>query len=80
LREIALRLYNVFEEALPAPHLRMVTSAKRKLLDLGALSASMSGSGSAVFGLFESADTAESAFSSLKEKGVECYLTKPSYA
>jgi len=77
LRGIARRLYNVFEEVLSPQQQRMVNSAKRKLLDRGAIGASMSGSGAAVFGLFDDITAARAAFTSLKEKGVECYLTRP---
>jgi 4-diphosphocytidyl-2-C-methyl-D-erythritol kinase len=50
---------------------------KRKLIEEGAVSSLMSGSGSAVFGLFESKERATKAFSQLrKEEEVEAFLVR----
>lgn len=49
---------NDFEPSVFAVH-PAIESAKKQLLDAGAIYASMSGSGSALFGLFESEDAAE---------------------
>lgn len=49
---------NDFETSVFAAH-PAIKSAKEQLLDAGAIYASMSGSGSALFGLFESEDAAE---------------------
>jgi 4-diphosphocytidyl-2-C-methyl-D-erythritol kinase len=47
-------LYNVFEDVLPAQHAAEISEIKTKLIDAGALGAIMTGTGSAVFGVFES--------------------------
>lgn len=57
---------NLFEEAV---QLSEVAEIEREMLECGALSAVMTGSGSAVFGLFEAADKAELCAEKLKDKG-----------
>ena len=78
LAGVAHRLYNVFEEALPKKQAEMVAEMKGKLLDSGALGASMSGTGSAVFGLFATMGLARAAAHQLREQGMTCYLTRTS--
>ena len=51
LRECTMRMYNVFEE-LDDRRLRTVKEIKSSMLDFGALGAVMTGTGSAVFGVF----------------------------
>lgn len=63
---IAHRLYNVFEDVLPRQY-REVMEIKHRLLTLGAMAASMTGSGPTVFGLFEDRDTAEEAADTMKK-------------
>ena len=60
LREICRRMYNVFEDV-PDRRMRTVREIKGVLLDHGALSAMMTGTGSAVFGVFEDEAAAERA-------------------
>lgn len=60
LREICRRMYNVFEDV-PDRRMRTVGEIKGVLLDHGALSAMMTGTGSAVFGVFEDEAAAERA-------------------
>ena len=60
LRGIARRMYNVFEDALPR-RFGAIGELKSRLLDLGALGAVMSGTGSAVFGIFETPADAQRA-------------------
>ena len=60
LEGIAAKLCNVFEELLP-PQYNEVFVIKERLLTLGALNASMSGSGPTVFGIFRSQEAAERA-------------------
>lgn len=55
-----------------------VRQVKERLLEEGALFASLSGSGSAVFGLFDRQDAAEKAMLAFGEKGRAC-LTPPSF-
>lgn len=57
-------LYNVFEELYGDPR---IAGIKRELISAGALGASMTGSGSAVFGIFETLDEAENAL-----KKIDC--------
>ncbi len=51
LRETAIRMYNVFEET-DDHRMRTIAEIKHVLLDYGALGAVMTGTGSAVFGVF----------------------------
>jgi len=54
LHHAARYLYNVFEDVLPPQYATEIASIRERLLDAGALGAVMTGTGSAVFGLFES--------------------------
>lgn len=54
------RMYNVFEDV-PDRRMRTIRAAKGALLDCGALGAIMTGTGSAVFGIFRDAEKAEQA-------------------
>lgn len=66
-------LGNIFE--LPAFYLYPeVKALKDQLLQAGAGAALMSGSGSAVYGLFETEESAKKAFESLKDSKAKCYL------
>lgn len=66
---------NVLEE--PATARRpLITKALEELTELGALHARMSGSGSAVFGLFEDEQAAKKAADVLKEKYSECFACR----
>lgn len=53
--------FNVFEQALPGAERRTVEAVKGALLDAGALGAAMTGTGSAVFGIFRDAGQARRA-------------------
>ncbi len=74
LSGILRRVYNVFEEVLTEKH-DEVFYIKDRLLDLGALSACMTGSGPTVFGLFTDRRLAEAAAAALKEEYQQTYLT-----
>lgn len=76
-RGVAQRVYNVFEDALPPHRLRTVRELKRRLIDAGALGAAMTGTGSAVFGLFPDEATAKAAHASLSGIWRDCFLTLP---
>lgn len=52
LRGVSSRMFNVFEDVLP-PTMSKVADIKSLLLDKGALGAVMTGTGSAVFGIFD---------------------------
>ena len=63
LDALCRRMYNVFEDV-PDRRMRTIRAAKGALLDCGALGALMTGTGSAVFGVFrdrKAADTARAA-------------------
>lgn len=76
LEGAAARLGNVFEEVLPEEYQEVFT-IKRRLLELGALNAAMSGSGPTVFGIFRQQETAERAAEVLRETYAQTYLAKP---
>ncbi len=64
LEGIAHRVYNVFEDVLPRRYAE-VFSIKSDLLGLGAMAASMTGSGPAVFGIFREQESAAQAAEAL---------------
>ena len=72
----ARRMYNVFEDVLDRRQ-RDILSIKCRLLDLGAVGAAMTGTGSAVFGVFSDEDAARTAHASLSAQYRECWLTRP---
>ena len=63
---ICRRMYNVFEDV-DDRRMRTVCSVKGALLDCGALGAVMTGTGSAVFGVFRDRAAAESACTTMKK-------------
>lgn len=73
---VARRLYNVFEDALPERCAAKVNQVKHVLIQHGALGAAMSGTGSAVFGLFEKQEEARSAYEELLTLYPETFLTQ----
>ena len=64
LDALCRRMYNVFEDV-PDRRMRTIRAAKGALLDCGALGALMTGTGSAVFGVFRDAEKAEAACAAL---------------
>ena len=76
LPSLARRMYNVFEDVLPR-RCAAVLEIKRKLLELGALGAVMTGTGSAVFGLFDDDDAAHRAQETLHAEYRDCFLARP---
>ena len=73
--KLARRMYNVFEDVLTHRE-GEIAAIKSRLLDGGALGAVMSGTGSAVFGLFADADSAAYAKRRLARDYAECFLTE----
>ena len=73
---MARRMYNVFEDVLPR-HCGEIAVIKNTLLDAGALGAVMSGTGSAVFGVFGDTRGAEAAWSVLRRERRECCIAWP---
>lgn len=77
LSGVARRLFNVFEDVLPRNY-GDIPLIKSELLSCGALGAAMTGTGSAVFGLFADETAARKACDRLRPQYAECYLTRPS--
>ena len=77
LEGVARRCFNVFEAALARRPAALVAETKNALLDLGALGACMSGTGSAVFGLFRDRAAASGAAAALKGRGSTCFVCGP---
>jgi 4-diphosphocytidyl-2-C-methyl-D-erythritol kinase len=67
-------MYNVFEDVLTRG-VRDIAEIKYVMLDNGALGAVMTGSGPAVFGIFDDEGCALGAYERLKSSYKECYLT-----
>ena len=67
LAHLCRRMYNVFEE-LDDRRLRTVQEIKGSLLDYGALSAVMTGTGSAVFGVFRPGEAPDAAVDALRKE------------
>lgn len=66
---------NSFESLVSADH-PQIKEMKDAMLDSGALGAAMTGSGSAVFGIFDSFDMAAISSMSLMERGYRTYLSR----
>ena len=72
---VARRMYNVFEDVLPRGKFE-IAEIKSKMLDFGALGSVMTGSGPAVFGVFDNKENATTAYQQLKEDYDECFLSE----
>ena len=71
LGNVCRRMYNVFEDV-DDRRMRTVSAIKSSLLDYGALGAVMTGTGSAVFGVFSGEAAAEEAARALKKEYAFC--------
>ena len=76
LREMAIRMYNVFEDV-DDRRIRSIAEIKGVLLDHGALGAVMTGTGSAVFGLFREEEKARSCCEALGNNYSFCRMAVP---
>jgi len=76
LNAVCRRMYNVFED-LPDRRMRTVSQIKGTLLDHGALGAMMTGTGSAVFGVFGEPEAAERAREALRQDYRFCVCARP---
>jgi len=76
LTEVCRRMYNVFEDVRDR-RLRTVAEIRSRLLDHGALSAMMTGTGSAVFGVFEEEASARKAARDLGGEYRFCCVAQP---
>lgn len=77
LKGVADCVGNVFETALEPEERREIDGVKETLLRLGALVAGMSGSGPAVFGLFDPETEAAGAMEELRAKYAQVFLAEP---
>ncbi len=77
LEALAGLLCNVFEEVLPPAEAGAVAEIRTALRNLGALNASMSGSGPTVFGLFPTRAAAERAAGALQSRYGQVFLAEP---
>lgn len=73
---VARRMYNVFEDVLPSRQRTEVAAIRAVLVQHGALGANMSGTGPTVFGLFDDADRARSAWEELRQTYRDVFLTE----
>ena len=73
---VARRMYNVFEDVLPPRQRAEVAAIRAVLVQHGALGANMSGTGPTVFGLFDDADRARSAWEELRQTYRDVFLTE----
>ena len=76
LRQLCRRMYNVFEDV-DDRRMRTVGQIKGRLLDHGALSAIMTGTGSAVFGVYEREEDARAAVEALGREYRFCCAVRP---
>lgn len=72
---VICRMYNVFEDVL-GRRTKGINEIKRALMNHGALGACMSGTGSAVFGIFPDEKTAKDAYYALRKRHQEVFLCK----
>ena len=73
---VARRMYNVFEDVQPSRQRTEVAAIRSALVQHGALGANMSGTGPTVFGLFDDADRARSAWEELRQTYRDVFLTE----
>ena len=71
---VARRMYNVFEDVLPARLYTRVAEIKNDLIQCGALGANMSGSGPTAFGLFDRLEAAQKARACLAQRYRDTFL------
>ena len=76
LKEISMRMFNVFEEV-EDRRMRSETEIKHVLLDYGALGAVMTGTGSAVFGVYSDETAAETCAAHLRSEHKFCRVARP---
>jgi len=75
LGQVAIRMYNVFEDVLDGRG-KEVADIKLTLLEMGALGAAMTGTGPLVFGLFADVALAKGAYVRLRQTYPETFLTR----
>lgn len=75
LSKLARRMYNVFEDV-PDRRMSSIAEIKNRMLDCGALGAIMTGTGSAVFGIFPDRQSAEATKKTLSAEYKSVFLTE----
>ncbi len=75
LSKLARRMYNVFEDV-PDRRMSSIAEIKNRMLDCGALGAIMTGTGSAVFGIFPDRQSAEATKKTLSFEYKSVFLTE----
>lgn len=75
LTGVSRRMFNVFEEVLPAPRQAVIQEIKNTLLSHGALGACMSGTGPTVFGIFDQEAAARAVCDLLGQSYQETFFT-----
>lgn len=76
LAQICRRMYNVFEDV-PDRRMKIIGGIKNRLINKGAEGAVMTGTGSAVFGIFTDENTAKKACSAMAKEVPFTCLAKP---
>ena len=76
LKAMSVRMYNVFEEV-DDRRMRSVAEIKSVMLDYGALGAIMTGTGSAVFGVYSDRSMAEKCAEELRREHRFCKVAEP---
>ena len=76
LHDISVRLYNVLEDAV-APYYKELGKYKGIMLGCGALGSVMTGSGSAVIGIFADKEKAKKALRKFRRIKISTFLTEP---
>ncbi len=77
LHGVSMRMFNVFEQALPPKRRQTVEEIKNTMIQKGALGACMSGSGPTVFGIFREKFAAQAAAEELKRNYADTFVTIP---
>ena len=72
---VARRMYNVFEDV-PDRRMNVIRDIKSRMIDCGALGSIMTGTGSAVFGIFSDKISAEKAATVLSQSVRSCFCVK----
>lgn len=75
LSKLARHMYNVFEDV-PDRRMSSIAEIKNRMLDCGALGAIMTGTGSAVFGIFPDQQSAEATKKTLSAEYKSVFLTE----
>lgn len=76
LREITRRMFNVFEDVLPTGRRSVIEEIKSAMMEGGALTACMSGTGPTVFGVFTGEEEARRTAETLKRSYPDTFLAK----